>query len=198
MQTLTPQILARCTGSNTYRAAPFVEHLKLNCARFAITSVARMAPFLANVAVETLYLNAVEENLNYTTPARLREIFPSLFVASKGGQYVAEEFTRNPGGLSRIRYAGYHGRGLMHLTWLDAYQAASEDLGFDYVGNPALVMEPQHAAATACWFWSEYKKLNPVADQGNILQIRKAVNGPAALGLTEVKRYRQIAMEVLG
>lgn len=198
MLTLTPEILARCTGATAYRAAPYVEPLRASLALFGIDNVARVSAFLGNVAVETQYLNAVEENLYYTTAARLREVFPSLFVAAKGGRYVAEEFLRNPVGLSRIKYAGYHGRGLMHLTWLDAYQQASEDLGHDYVGNPALVMDPHHACLTACWFWSQYKTgLNDLADVNDLPAIRVKVNGKRALGLAEVRKYKREAEKVL-
>jgi putative chitinase len=189
----TAEILARCTGATPFRAAPYVEPLRAAMALYAIDSVARMSSFLGNVAVETQYLNAVEENLNYTTASRLREIFPSCFNPAKGGHYIAEEYTRNPAGLSRIRFGGYHGRGLMHLTWLDAYQQASEDLGHDYVGNPALVMQPSHAALTACWFWTQYKNLNPLADANNLPEIRRKVNGPAMLGLAEVRKYKRAA-----
>lgn len=197
MKKLDATLLARCTGATPFRAQPYAEPLRAAMALFAIDSVERAAPFLANVAVETRYLNAVEEDLTYTTAARLREIFPSLFNPASGGQYRAEEYVRNPAGLSRIKYSGYHGRGLMHLTWLDAYRAAGVALGHDYVGNPALVMEPTHAALTACWFWTEYKKLNPFADAGNLEEIRRRVNGKAMLGLAEVRTYRNIAQLAL-
>lgn len=193
MKKLDATLLARCTGSTAFRAAPYVDALRGAMALFAIDSIARAAPFLANVAVETRYLNAVEEELNYTTAERLRETFPSLFVPAKGGKYRAEDYVRNPSGLSRIKYAGFHGRGLMHLTWQDAYKAAGDSLGHDYVSNPALVMEPGHAALTACWFWTEFKDLNKVADAGNLNEIRLRINGKAMLGLAEVKRYRDVA-----
>lgn len=193
MKKLDATLLARCTGSTPFRAAPYVEALRGAMALFAIDSVTRAAPFLANVAVETQYLNAVEENLNYTTAERLREIFPSLFVPAKGGKYRAEDYVRNPSGLSRIKYAGFHGRGLMHLTWQDAYKAAGDSLGHDYVNNPALVMEPGHAALTACWFWTEYKRLNNFAEIGELREIRRRINGPAMLGLAEVAKYRDVA-----
>lgn len=197
MKKLDADLLARCTGATPFRAAPYAEPLRAAMALFSIDSVARAAPFLANVAVETQYLNAVEENLYYTTPARLREIFPSLFNPARGGRYIAEDYVRNPAGLSRIRFSGYHGRGLMHLTWLEAYRAAGDALGHDYVANPALVMEPTHAALTACWFWTDYKRLNPFADTGNLAEIRRRVNGEAMLGLAEVRKYRDIAQLAL-
>lgn len=197
MRPLDAATLARCTGATAERWAPYVDHLVVFLARYAINTPARLAPFLGNVAVETRYLRAVEEDLTYTTADRLREIFPSLFVAARGGKYQAEQYTRNPAALSRLKYSGYHGRGLMHLTWLDAYQAAGAALGHDYVGRPELVMEPAHACATACWFWTEYKGLNAYADRGDLVGIRKRVNGAAALGLADVQLYSTKALALL-
>lgn len=196
--TLTATTLARCTRATVSAAAPYVDPLNRGMARFAIDqNHMRIAGLLATAAIETQYLTAVEENLNYSTPARLRLIFPSLFVPARGGRYVAEEYVRNKGGLSKIKYAGYHGRGLAHLTWKDAYKAAGDALGFDYVGQPQIVMEPEHAALTACWFWAEYKHLNPVADRGDLNEIRRRVNGEAMLQLAEFKAQWATAMTEL-
>lgn len=190
-------IMAACMGATVERAAPYVEPLRAAMALNAIDSVQRMAPFLANCAVETMYLRAVEENLNYSTAARLREIFPSLFVPASGGRYRAEDYVRNPAGLSQLKYQGFHGRGLMHLTWREAYKAAGDALGHDYVGNPALVMQPTHAALTAAWFWTAYKGLNEIADRGDLSEIRLRINGKARLGLAEVVAQTDKARRVL-
>ncbi|WP_447775618.1 glycoside hydrolase family 19 protein [Variovorax boronicumulans] len=190
--------LARCTGSTPGAAALYAGHLTVQMERFEIDTRARTAAFLANVSAETQRLAAVEEDLNYRTADRLRLIFPSLFVAAKGGKHRAEDYVRRPAALSELRYRGYHGRGLLHLTWLDAYAAAGAALGFDYVGKPSLVSLPEHAAATACWFWAEFKKLNPAADRGDMYEIRGKVNGPARLQLAETMSLRTTALRVLG
>lgn len=184
MKTLDASLLARCTDSTPERAEPYVKPLRLAMARFEIDTATRAAPLLANIGVETLYLRAVEENLRYTTADRLREIFPGLFRPPKG-KHRAEDYTSNPAALSRLRFNGFHGRGLLHLTWEDAYRAAGEALGQDYVNNPAHVMRPDDAALTACWFWRDYKHLNPIADAWNLREIRRRVNGEAVLELAK-------------
>lgn len=194
---MKPSTLAACTSSTLANAARYADELADAMPRFSINTSNRVACFLANVAHETRGLAAVEEDLYYTTPDRLRAIFPSLFVAAKGGKYQAEAFARKPAELSRIKYGGYHGRGLMHLTWRENYQAAGDALGVDYVAWPELVTQPKHAALTACWFWAEFKDLNALADRAAMREIRVKVNGPAALGMSETITQRQVALRAI-
>jgi putative chitinase len=186
-----PQQAAILKAAALY-AKPLTEQMRA----FEILSDDRVAAFLANVRHETGSLLAVEEDLTYRSPARLREIFPSLFVPPKG-KLIAEEYVASSAKLSKARYKGFHGRGLMHLTWEENYAAAGKALGFDYVKNPALVMQPWHACATAAWFWASFRGLNALADHGDMFRIRQVVNGDRALGLVETKRYRVAALAEL-
>lgn len=190
-------MLAHCTGSTLANATTYAQAMTECMAHWKINTPDRQAAFLANVAIETANLSAVEESLYYTTPDRLREIFPSLFVLAKGGRYKAEDYTRNSAKLSALRYKGFHGRGMLHLTWEANYKLAGDAIGFDYVSNPKLVMVPWHACATACWFFAEYKGLNQLADRVDLFAVRQAINGPAALKLVEVKRQRLTALVAL-
>lgn len=188
--------LAAACGANLEHAVPYAKPLTELMQRFEINTVDRIAAFLANVRHETANLAKVQEDLYYTTPARLREVFPSLFVPPKGKQ-PAEQYVRNSAALSKLRYAGYHGRGLMHLTWKENYALAGAALGFDYVKNPELLVQPWHACASACWYWSEYKDLNRLADKVDLFEIRRLINGDRALGFVETKRFRLAALAVL-
>lgn len=192
------QTLIDCTGASRINSERYAWHLSDGMSRFRITSAAVAACFLGQVAIESEGregpLSAVEEGLNYTSADRLRDIFPSLFV--KGG-YRAEDYVRKPAALSNLRYKGFHGRGLIQLTWEAAYRAASDALGFDYVGSPALVLEPEHAALTACWFFAEYKGCLPSAERGDIYEVTGRVNGPARLKLAERKATTARAYKVL-
>ncbi|RYF72458.1 MAG: hypothetical protein EOO22_10775, partial [Comamonadaceae bacterium] len=123
--------LAACTEARYDRAGLFAIPLTAAMDRFEINTPGRIACFLATVAIESARLSALEEGLSYSSADRLREIFPSLFVPAKGGNHRAENYVRNPGGLSRLRYEGFHGRGLIQLTWLENYAAAGAALGFD-------------------------------------------------------------------
>jgi putative chitinase len=190
--------LVACTGATQANAERFAVPLSEAMAQFSIASPSAVACLLGQVAIESEGaggpLSAIEEGLYYSSPDRLREIFPSLFV--KGG-YKAEDYARNPSALSQLRYKGYHGRGLIQLTWIDTYRAAGEALGFDYVANPALVLQPTHAALTACWFFAAYKGCMPAAERGDVFEITGLVNGLARLKLEERKAVTARALGVL-
>lgn len=190
--------LAACTGATTTNAERYSLHLSDGMERFRITSVSAVACLLGQVAVESEGrggpLSVVEEDLYYTTADRLRAVFPSLFV--KGG-YRAEDYLRKPDALSWLRYLGYHGRGLIQLTWLDAYKAAGDALGFNYAGDPSLLLQPKHAALTACWFFADYKKCLPAAERGDVYDITGRVNGLARLKLAERKAITAKAFKEL-
>ena len=187
--------LMSCTGAARGDAERYVWHLDAGMKRFAIDeNPMRAAVFLGQVAIESDHLKQTEEVLYYSSPDRLREIFPSLFVK---GPYKAEDYVRNPSKLSALRYKRYHGRGLIQLTWAETYLAASRDLGFDYVGEPALVATPQHAALTACWFFAKYKPCLAPADRGDVKEATRLVNGPALLKLAERQAITDRAYKVL-
>jgi putative chitinase len=192
------QTLIACTGAAPAYAERYAAPLNDALQRFGIASASAIAYLLGQVAIESEGrkgpLSVVEEDLYYTTAERLRAVFPSLFVK---GQYRADDYLRNAGALSQLRYKGYHGRGLIQLTWLDAYRAASAALGFDYVGDPCLVLMPKHAALTACWFFAVYKGCLPAAERGDIYEVTGRVNGEARLKLTERKAATARAYKVL-
>jgi len=189
--------LARCTGATRADAERYAWHLTDAMARFAIDDNSmRTACFLGQCGVESDNLTSMQEGLNYTTADRLRFIFPSLFVAAKGGRYQAEDYVRNPKGLSALKYKGYHGRGLIQLTWAETYLAASKDLGFDYVARPELVLEPMHAALTACWFFAKHKPCLAPADLGDVKEVTRLVN-PALLKLAERQAITDKAYKLL-
>jgi putative chitinase len=181
--------LALATGATLADARKYVDHLNVAMARFQINTPRRVAAFLATVAIESDRLTAVEEGLYYKDAGRLAKIFPRAF------QTVMEAapYARNPKGLRDLLYKGYHGRGLIQVTWEDNYREASEDLGFDYVGNPDLLLQPQHAALTAAWYWSKYG-CNKAADRGDMREVTRLVNGPARLHLAE--RTRQYVANI--
>ena len=178
------QTLIDCTGASRAIAERYTLPLADGMNRFGIHSPSAMAAFLGQLVIESDALEKVEEDLYYKTPERLREIFPSLFVQ---GRYRAEDYVRNPQALSMLRYKGFHGRGLIQLTWEDAYAAAGRAIGADYRGNPELLLQPQHAALSACWFFAVFKDCLSAAERGDVYDITGRVNGPKRLKLAERK-----------
>ena len=190
--TFTVEQLAAATSAPYGNAQTYHQPLVDAMGRFDICSLQRQAAFLATVAVESAHLAKMEEGLYYRDPERLARIYPRAFKNAT----AAVPYARNPQGLSELLYKNYHGRGLLGLTWRRNYERASEALGFDYVGNPALVATPKHAALTAAWFWHD-AKCNDPADKGDMTEVTRRVNGPALMHLAVRKAQYEIALKAL-
>lgn len=189
---LTIVDIALATDATAANAQKFAEHLNRAMGRFGINSVHRRAAFLATVSVESSRLTATEESLYYRDAGRLAAIYPRAFKSAA----QALPYTRNSKALGDLLYQGYWGRGLIQLTWKANYEKAAGALGYDYVRNPGLVADPEHAAMTAAWFWSS-NGCNEMADKENMTGITKTVNGPALMHLAERQALYRTAKAAL-
>lgn len=70
----------------------------------------------------------------------------------------------------------YRGRGLIQLTGKSNYQAFGKAVGKDFVSTPDLIAQPNWAALSAAWFWSN-NGLNSKADANQITAIGAVING---------------------
>lgn len=170
--------LQAATDSKPEDAQKYLAHLNAGMDRFSIHSHIQISSFLATVQIESARLSTCEESLYYTSAERLAKIYPRLFKTAKD----AEPYVRNHAGLSKALYDGYHGRGLIQLTWKRNYEACSKCLGVDFVKYPALLLTPEYAALSACWFWDS-NDCNEVAD--DMEQVTEIVNGKAKMHLAE-------------
>ena len=176
-------------------------------ARFGIETPRRVAAFLAQCHVESAGFTALEENLMYSSAARLTQVWPSRFPDAG----AATPFVRNPQRLANLVYANrngngplesgdgwrYRGRGLKQLTGRANYRDAARATGRPYVENPALVQEPDDAVLTAAWFW-QAKGCNELADRWEIDGITRRVNGPAMLQAPQRRRRSAEMLRALG
>lgn len=178
---LTVEQLAKGTGSTIISAFKFHQHLNDGMRRFEIKTPRQIAAFLATVGIESAHLTATEESLYYRDAARLADIYKRAF---GGVPAKAEPYIKNSRKLSELLYEGYHGRGLIQLTWERNYAAATVALGYDYLHDPALVCQPRHAALTACWYWHN-SGCNAPAEAGDMREVTELVNGPKLMHLKE-------------
>jgi putative chitinase len=77
-------------------------------------------------------------------------------------------------------YGGYKGRGLIQLTFKDAYKAYGDYIGQDLLGKNRLKLERRELAAdSAGWYWLYGKSvnLNTLADTNDLIAISIAING---------------------
>lgn len=165
--------------------------------KYEINSPLRAAHFLAQIAHESGDFTIKTESMNYSTPARLVEIWPSRFsLDGSGGKRNAHEYVKNQEKLAEAVYGGrkelgnsqpgdgfrFRGGGWLQLTGRDAYKGYAAYLGKTVEETADLLRADNHYALdAACWEYCINMKLNRVADQGagddTVKKITKIVNG---------------------
>ncbi len=162
-----------------------------------IVTKPRMAHFLAQIATETGGLRALEENLNYSAK-RLLAVWPSRFKT----RARAQAYANNPQALANFVYGGrlgndrdndgwlYRGSGLIMTTGESNYEEAG------YADRPEALRSMPGALYSALVYWMS-RGLNALADKGDIVAVRKRVNG-GTIGLDECRAYFKKASRALG
>ncbi len=199
------QIMPGCSDPT-----PWVPALNEAMARFDITSSARMAAFLAQIAHESGQLTRLSENLNYSAE-RLMQVWPKRFPTME----KARQYERNPQKLANCVYAkrlgngdeasgdgwNYRGRGLIQLTGRDNYRAAAQGIELPLEQEPDLLLQSGPAALSAAWFWQSHG-LNELADaqqndrSDDFSGITRRING-GTVGLKERVAFWDKARDVL-
>ncbi|MGE0803595.1 MAG: glycoside hydrolase family 19 protein, partial [Lautropia sp.] len=173
-----------------------------------------VAVFLAQIAVESMEMNRLDENLNYSAE-RLMAVWPKRFPTLA----LAEPFARNPQALANSVYASrmgngppqsgdgwkYRGRGLKMVTGKDNYRATGDALGMPLLDEPDLLCEKRAAAQSAAYFWfSRPHNLNAIADDlpdddddADFATVTKIING-GHTGLAQRRVYWTRARKALG
>lgn len=95
----------------------------------------------------------------------------------------------------------YRGGGMVQLTFKSSYASCAKAIGIDLVANPDLIVTPEAASLSSCWFMAEYKpsilRLFSTGTDADFLE------GAALVGWTNEHhtavrmRFRAKAMEVL-
>ena len=159
------------------RASVFHDPLNDAMREFEITTPAREAAFLAQIAHESGELRYTEE------------------IAS-GAAYEGRQDLGNvrPGDGRRFK-----GRGLLQITGRTNYRQVSQALYGDpeaLIEGPEQLARPVPACRSAGWYWSD-RKLNALADAGDFRAITRRVNG-GFNGLADRLKYWDRARAVLG
>jgi predicted chitinase len=127
-------------------------------AQEGITDEKTQIALLANIKKESGFKPA-SENLNYTSTARLKEVFPTRTKNLSDEQL--KQYTNNPQGLAELVYGGkmgntepgdgfkYRGRGFIQLTGKNNYASMGKALNLPLVDNPDLANDPVVAARIA-------------------------------------------------
>lgn len=183
---------------------------------FEIDSPRRRAAFLAQCAHESAFLTRWVENLNYSSPQRIIDVFGRRRFPDVA---AAAPYVRNPEGLAEATYglrddlgniepgdgAKFIGRGLIQVTGRRNYARVSEGLDQDFLSNPDLLLEPEWAAMASAWWWADQRwrgtTLNEFADDDMIDAISGMVNrgnpNKVAIGADERRRIYHDMLDVL-
>lgn len=140
------------------RADVFAPPLAAAMLQFEVNKPTRAAAFLAQVGHESGQLRLLREIWGPTPVQRRYE-----------GR--ADLGNTEPGDGKR-----YMGRGLIQITGRKNYVLCGFGLHLDLITHPELLEQPEHAAASAGWYWHVHG-LNRFADAGDFVGLTKAING---------------------
>jgi putative chitinase len=174
---MTPRELAICTGARIDRAEEWLPYIEDAMVEFAIDTPLRQAAFLSQIGHESGGLHWSSEIWGPTS-AQLR--------------YEGRKDLGNtePGDGFRFK-----GRGLIQTTGRANYEATGDALGVDLISDPVQLAQPELAARSAAWFWSD-RGLNELSDTEDFRRITVRING-GTNGLDERKRLYEQAKGVL-
>lgn len=191
---LTAEQVMRCTGSTLANAKKYLPFIQGTCKAYDITSRKRLSGFLSQIGHECDGLSVMQESLNYTVEALVERFGRhriSIEDAQKYGRapgrpanqpmianliYGGEWGRKNLGNLEWGHGWKHRGMGGKQLTGLSNQKRCGEAIGEDFVNFPERLLMPVNAMLSAGWFWND-KKLNQVADAGDVERMTELVNG---------------------
>lgn len=173
--------------------------------KYNITSVNRVAGFIAQCAHESNNFTVLEENLNYSATA-LERVFSKYF--SKAGRN-AKEYAKQPEKIANIVYANrlgngntasgdgyrFRGHGIIQLTGRENYTNFGKTIGKSAEEVVAYLKTIEGALEGACWYWST-RNINSACDSDDIEQMTRLING-GTIGLSDRTRKYNAAKALL-
>ena len=199
----TEEKLKKCLSRNKNIPELFVSLEKV-LPKYEITTVERVAAFLAQCGHESLDFTVLQENLNYGAKGLL-----GLFKKYFPNEALAKQYERKPEKIANKIYANrmgngseesgdgwaHRGRGAIQLTGKLNYQAFANSIGLTLEDAITYCATMDGAIESACWFWQK-NKLNVIADKKDVLAMTKKING-GTIGLEDRKKHYEHNIEVL-
>ena len=199
----TKEKLAKCLSRNK-SIDTLYEAFNTVLPRYDITTVERVAAFLAQCGHESADFTVLKENLNYSAEG-LSKVFPKRFPTVA----AAQPYNRNPEKIANKIYSdrmgngpeasgeGYkfRGRGAIQLTGKENYSKFAASVGKTLDEAVAYTETLAGAIESACWFWNT-NKLNALADATDIVTLTKRING-GTIGLEDRKHHFENNLIVL-
>jgi len=152
-------------------------------------SAKRGAHILGQASHESGGFKRTKESLYYSTPERIKSVWPSRFATVDD----AKPFAKNPealaakvykrkslGNLTEQDAIDFIGRGFIQLTGRINYRAFSSDMRIPEIMKEPSLVETKYAFESALWFFRK-NNLMSLADQGihddTIKTISRKING---------------------
>lgn len=168
-----------------------------------------LAHLLGQIGVEAQGLVRLDENLNYTTPQRIVDVFGAK---RSGGLAKAKTLVRDPERLGNTVYANmlgngdfasgdgfrYRGSGLIQLTGKDNFRAAEALTGLPLVAEPERARQADSALEIALAYWVR-RRISEVArgtGDDDVKAVTSRIN-PKLLHLSERQALFRKALKVL-
>ena len=158
---------------------------------------------IAGSAADKYYspLNDTMNKHNIDSPIRQAHFLSQLMHESGNFKYSSElasgaayEGRKDLGNTQPGDGVKFKGRGLIQLTGKDNYNKFGDYLGKDLLTNPEIVAtDPKLSAEAAGWYWDK-KNLNKYADQDNIQEVTRRING-GFNGIDERMKYLKLAKD---
>lgn len=195
---MTPAQFKAATGAEEKWASPIITAMRA----YGINTPIRQAHFLAQAGHESGGFKHLVENLNYSADG-LMKTWPSRFNAES-----AARMARKPELIANHVYAGrmgnvqpgdgwkYRGRGVFQLTGRSNYARAGKSMGMPLEREPERLESLEAASMSAAWYWFD-KGLSTLADNDNIVEITKSING-GFNGLQDRRNRFERAKRALG
>lgn len=151
------------------------------------------------------YINPALEAAAIDTPRRLAAFLAQLAHESGELRYM-EELADGVGYEGRLDLGNtepgdgprFKGHGPIQITGRDEHHRCGLALGLDLIAEPRLICRPEHAIASACWFWNDKAGgLSVFADFDWFGTITHLING-GYTHLEERLAYWQRARAVFG
>lgn len=143
-----------------------------------LTTSRRLKHFFGQISEECRGGSVLTENLNYTTPARIKQVWPSRFNLATAAMYI-----RRPQALANKVYNGrmgnrpnsndgwdMRGRGVKMITGRDMYEK------YGIVDDPDKASDPEYAFILAAKIWRD-KRCNEAADRDDVRGVTLKING---------------------
>lgn len=178
MIALTHDVVQEITGDAERWFAP----LKDAALAWMIDTRPRLTMWLAQCAHESAGFSRLVENMNYSAEG-LRRVWPNRFdsrlaqeCAYDGEKIAAVVYMHRMGNTQPGDGWRFRGRGLIQITGRDNYTECGVALDLPLTERPDLLLRPEHAAASAGWFWYS-RGCNELADATDYAGITRKING---------------------